>query len=70
MAPLMATKTVTPWAWGLLHHGEQFKVVERWQLGGVYRCWFWVGVGFSILYLLWSLLVIEPFLCLQASLYL
>ena len=42
MAPLMTAKPVTPWAWTILHHMEQFKIlVECWQLGGIYRCWFW-----------------------------
>ena len=46
MAPLMAPKVVTPCAHALLHRGERFKVIECWQLGGVYRCWVWVGCWF------------------------
>ena len=41
--PLTAPKTVTPWAQTLLHRRVWFKVVECWQLGGVYRCCFWMG---------------------------
>ena len=48
---MMAPTTVTLWAWTLLFCEEWFKVVERWQLGGFYKCLFWVGVGFSTLYL-------------------
>ena len=48
----MASQTITQWAWTLLHHGEQFKVVEWWQLGGVISVGFAWGVGFSTLYLL------------------
>ena len=32
MAPLMAPKTITMWAWTLLHHGARFMVIECWQL--------------------------------------
>ena len=45
----MTPKTVTPWAQTLLRRGERLEVVECWQLGGVYRCWFGRGVGFSTL---------------------
>ena len=31
----MAPKIITLWAKALLHHGEWFKIVECWQLGGV-----------------------------------
>ena len=34
-ASLMAPKIITLWAKALLHHGEWFKIVECWQLGGV-----------------------------------
>ena len=43
----MTPKPITPWAWALLFHGEQFKVVECWWLRGVYRCCFWVGNWFK-----------------------
>ena len=43
----MALETVTLWAWAFLHHGERFKAIESWRLGGVYMCWFWVGCWFQ-----------------------
>ena len=50
VALLMAPKPITLWAWALLFHGEWFKVVESWRLGGIYRCCFLGGgVGFSTL---------------------
>ena len=44
MAPLMAPKIITPWTHTLLHRRVQFKVVECWQLGGVYKSWILDGV--------------------------
>ena len=35
MSSLMTPKTITQWAWALLHHGERFKVIKGWQLGGI-----------------------------------
>ena len=43
MAPLMAPKTITPWTWTCLHHGERFKTVyimsTSWEA--------FIGVGFG-----------------------
>jgi hypothetical protein len=39
------------WAWIILHHGERFKKYRVLAIGRHLQCWFWVGVGFSTLYL-------------------
>ena len=47
----MAPKTITMWAWTLLHHGEQFKVVSVGHWEASIGVGFGRGVGFSTLYL-------------------
>ena len=45
VAPLMAPKSVTPWAHTLLHHGRRFKEVECWWSGTFISVGWDVGLG-------------------------
>ena len=56
----MAPKTVIPWARALLHHGQRFKVVECWRLGGVYKFWFWTVFAPSTLRISSWYMFLEP----------